>query len=248
MWPAWLILGFGVAVIVGALSRALLNNPRGDVEAGVAWQAMRWYARLVHHLRVEGFERIPRDRNPGPLIIVSNHTAGVDPILIQAVCPFEIRWIMAADMRAPAGEALWQWARVIFVDRDSSEVAGAREAVRHVKAGGVLGIFPEGGLERPPRTILPFMAGVGLIIKRTGAPVLPVIVDGTPIADAAWTSLVRTSRARLRIMEPIHYGQTDMSPQEIADDLRRRFAEWTGWPLGDRRPPRGKYARRHAED
>ena len=72
-------------------------------------------------------------------------------------------------------------------------VMGAREAIKHVRGGGVLGIFPEGGLERPARTILPFQAGVGLIIRRTEAPVLPVVVSGTPIADQAWTSLVRFS-------------------------------------------------------
>jgi 1-acyl-sn-glycerol-3-phosphate acyltransferase len=233
MWPAWVILGVALAVAFAAWCRLLLWNPRGDVETGLLWRFLRLYARLFHRLRVEGGEHIPRTRHPGPLIIVSNHTAGVDPLLIQAACVFEIRWIMAADMQVGWAEPFWRWAGVISVDRRRGDAGAAREAIRHVKEGGVLGIFPEGGLERPARTIIPFEPGVGLIIRRTGARVLPVIVDGTPIVDAAWTSLVRPGRARIRFMPPIDYSATKLSAQEITEDLRRRYAEWTGWAMSD---------------
>lgn len=242
MWAAWVILGFAVALGFAAWCRQLLANPRGDVEAGLLWRLVKIYARVVHHLHVEGRSNIPRSSEAGPLIVVSNHTAGVDPLLLQSACPFEIRWIMAADMQVAAARAFWEWANVISVDRERGDAVGAREAIRYVKAGGVVGIFPEGGLERPARTIIPFEPGVGLIIRRTGARVLPMIVDGTPIADAAWTSLVRRSHARVRVMPPIDYAATRMSAQEITDDLRRRYAEWTGWPLGDRQEWRERAA------
>jgi len=174
--------------------------------------------------------QVPDSPFAGPLIIVANHTAGVDPLLIQAACRFEVRWLMASDMRHPALEWLWVYAHIIFVDRAGRDSMGPREAIGHVRSGGVLGIFPEGGLERPPRTIQPFQPGVGLIIKRTGAPVIPVVIDGTPIADQAWGSLIRRSRAVVRFMDPIRYEKTWTS-EGIAIDLRRRFSQWTGWPL-----------------
>lgn len=232
MVAGWVILVLVGAVVWAFACRRLLDNPREDFSAGMVWHGMRIYTRLLHHRRVEGTEHLPQERYPGPLILVSNHTAGIDPLLIQSACRFEVRFVMAKDMRHPLLEWFWQLAGVIFVDRESRDAMGAREAIRHVKAGGVLGIFPEGGLERPARTILPFQAGVGLIIKRTEAPVLPVVVRDTPVADRAWTSLVRPSRSVVTFHAPIKFTKAD-SAEDIADSLRDRYAAWTGWPKND---------------
>jgi 1-acyl-sn-glycerol-3-phosphate acyltransferase len=72
-----------------------------------------------------------------------------------------------------------------------------------------------------------------VIIHRTGAPVLPVVIDGTPQVDPAWDSLIHPSRSRLRFMAPIDYRSSGLSPEAIALDLRRRFVDWTGWPTND---------------
>ena len=102
----------------------------------------------------------------------------------------------------------------------------------HVKAGGAIGIFPEGGIERPARTLLPFQPGVGFVVRRTGARVLPVWIDGTPMAlPTAWASLVTPSRARVRYGDLIDYSGTKLSAEEIAKDLQRRYSDWSGWPL-----------------
>ena len=188
----WIALASLAGLFAFALwARMIMANPRREFASGLIWHLLRLNARWMHRLEVRGVEHIPEGEFPGPLIVVSNHTAGVDPILIQSVLRFEIRWLMASDMRVPALEPFWKYANMIFVDRTGKDSMGPRQGIAHVKAGGVLGIFPEGGLERPARTICPFMSGVGLIIKRTGAPVLPIVVTGTPIADQAWTSLVR---------------------------------------------------------
>ena len=119
---------------------------------------------------------------------------------------------------------------VIFVDRENPSTAPVRRAMAHLRGGGVLGLFPEGHIERPPRTLLPFHAGVGAFVRPTGAPVLPVVIRGTPKGvRSAWMSLFVPSRARLRIYEPIRYERS-MSPAEIAEDLKRRYMGWTGWP------------------
>lgn len=227
--PALLV---GAALVAFAcFSRWLLRNPRGDVEGGAVWHAIRLYARIVHRLEVRGIGHLPKEREPGPLILVVNHTAGVDPVLVQAVCPFEVRWVMASDMRHPLGEPMWRWTRTIFVDRTGKDVVGTREAVRHVNDGGVLGIFPEGAIERPPRTLRPFLAGVGLIIRRTGAPVLPVVIEGTPQGPHAWSSLWQRSHSRVTFHPVINYSGSELKADDAARDLRERYAKWTGWPM-----------------
>lgn len=229
----WIAFGVVALIAIGLFARWLIDCPRETVDAGLIWRAVRIYSHFFHHLRVEGKQWLPRERYPGPLVVVMNHTAGVDPVLVQAVCPFYVRYVMAEDMRLPTFEWLWNWSQAIFVDRVKRSAHGTREALRHLKEGGVLGIFPEGGLERPACHILPFEAGVGMIVKRTGAKVLPIVIDGTPAVDPAWASLWTSSHARLRIKEPIDYRGSGLSATQITEDLRARFAEWTGWPLID---------------
>lgn len=233
MWILWVILALVGLVAVGWLARLLMENPLGDVAGGLLWPVVRSYSRRVHRLRVYGRARVPRDRRPGPLVVVANHTAGVDPVLVQAACPFHIRWMMAEDMRLPWLNWFWTWMGVIFVDREGREGAAAREAVRHLNEGGVIGIFPEGGIERPPRQVLPFNPGVGVLVRRTNATVLPIVIDGTPQADPAWSSLWRPSESTLTVLPPVRYEGKRMKPDEIAEDLRRRFMAATGWPANE---------------
>lgn len=236
MTPSAVLLILGSLVAVAAVARCsalLLDNPRRDPMVGLLVALMKLFAWLVQRARYEGSEHVPASMHPGPLIVVSNHTAGADVPLIQAVCRFEIRWMMARSMQVEFLRWFWEWANVIGVDVSGRDSAALREAIRHVESGGVLGIFPEAGLERPPRQIMPFQPGIGLLIKKTGARVLPVVVDGTPQVDPAWASLWRTGRATVRFFEPIDYSKTGMSASEIVADLQQRYLGWTGWAFNE---------------
>ena len=239
MTPLGLLVIFaavGTLLAMGFITAALSRNPRNDPMVGLLIVAMKVFAALVQRARYFGREHITRQMHPGPLIVVSNHTAGADVPLIQAVCPFEIRWMMARSMQVEFLQWFWEWARVIGVDVSGRDSAALREAIRHVEGGGVVGIFPEGGLERPARQIMAFQAGVGLLIKKSGAKVLPVVIDGTPQVDPAWASLWRFGRARVRFFEPIDYAASGMSASEIVADLQKRYMEWTGWTLNSTGP------------
>lgn len=213
------------------VSRGLLNNPRRDPIYGVLMSFIRLYARAWHKLEVQGRENVPQSY--GPLLIVANHTAGIDPILMQAVIPFEIRWMMAKDMMEPSLDPLWKWADVIPVDRTGKDTSSAKDAIAHLRAGHVIGVFPEGRLERPERHLLPFLPGLGVMIKRTRASVLPIVIEGTPQTETAWASVLLRSESKLRVFPVIDYGTSDLKSNEIVEDLRRRFIEWTSWPTID---------------
>jgi len=241
--PLWIGIAIAAAAWLAliALTRWLLRARirGGEFEAVALLRIIHVYTRLVHRVRFCGVEHIPaREPDPHadqrPLIVVCNHTAGVDPLLVQAGLPFEVRWIMAKDMRARVLEPLWSYARVIFVDRERREAASLRDALRHLKDGGALGVFPEGNLERPPRQLPPFRDGVGYLVRKSGALVLPAVIDGAPQVETAWKSLFRRGRARVRFLPVVDYTGAEAS--EIAPDLRRRFAEATGWPMSERTP------------
>ncbi len=230
----WGFVALIALVGFGFLARAACDNPRNDPDTGMLSATLRLYARLVHRVRYQGLEYIPHADQP--TLFVCNHTAGIDPILVHLVTGHDIRWMMADDMRSPSLEAFWKWMRIIDVDRVSGDPAAAREALRHLLSTGTVGIFPEGGLERPAGQLIPFMAGVGLIIKKSGALVVPVVIDGTPQVDPAFASLWHPSRSRVRFYEPIDYASTGLSAKEITQDLFDRFRAWTGWPVNENPP------------
>lgn len=238
LW-ALLLIPIAVLTLAFAVSWVLAASTRDDILTGVVVRVMQVYSKLVHRLRVEGRSRIPKSKTPGPLIVIANHTAGVDPVLIQSVCPFEIRWLMAQDMKVSWLNQIWDWSRIIFIDRSAKGgAAGIRQAVSHVQSGGVIGIFPEGRIERPTRTLFPFFPGVGVLIARTGARVLPIIIDDAPQVDPAWASLWTPSTANIRVMPIIDYTSDGgrQSPRVIVNDLQQRFLDWTGWPEGQTAP------------
>lgn len=223
-----------------AACRVFERNPRGagDGLAGLAWGLAQLLSRTVHAMRVEGLEHVPRRRpgepGPGPLVIIANHSAGIDPVLIQAASGFDVRWMMMRAMMTPLLAALWDWAGVIPVEQNGRDTKALREALRHLESGGVVGVFPEGEIARPARTVMPFQPGAGLLIAKSGARVLIAVVDGTPMERSAFASLLTPSRARVRFLAPVSYKGTKLTPAEIVEDLRVRIAGALGWGTSPR--------------
>lgn len=227
-------------ILIGALLLAITAVVAGSINAKRWSPALSWldgllyligfaYARGVHDLQVE-VEDGALDDLGGPMIVVCNHTAGVDPILVSLSVPTKIHWMMADDMRIRGMGWFWNWAGVIFIARNRHGRTGLRRARAHLGQGGVIGIFPEGRIERPAKKLMPFAPGVGVLVQRSKARVLPVIIEGTPThAKTAWESLWMRSSTRVRVMQPIDYSGKGMGNAEIAEDLHERYQRWTGW-------------------
>ncbi len=240
-WP--LLLAILLPLLLAGLLLAglpwLRRNPRGTLIFGVVMGLAGMYVRLCHRLRVEGREHLRGLDPKGGLIVVANHTAGLDPILIQVTLDVEIRWMMAKDMAEPSFGFFWRYLRVILVDRTKPDARSLLAAVRHVRRGGVLGLFPEGFIERPAEELRPFRPGIGLLVTRCRCPVLPIVVEGTPPVDPAWASLFRLSRSRLRILPLIPAEDLPFEePEQATAFLQDTFAAATGWRVGEERPTR----------
>ncbi|MFM9957231.1 MAG: lysophospholipid acyltransferase family protein [Phycisphaerales bacterium] len=248
MNPAWMLLIAGIggawialALLIRWLERGSIRAPHDMLTAGAVVRLMQLLARFIHNLQTEGLDvalaaAAAARHRARPVMVVANHTAWIDPLLLQSVLPFEARWVMGTDMASPGLKRFWDYARVILVDRRVNESAPLREAIKHLKTGGAIGIFPEGFIERPPRVIYPFKEGVGLVVSRSGALVLPVVIDGTPQVEPGHKALWTPSRSRLRFLPALDYTGRRWHASEIAADLRRVFIEATGWPASDLTP------------
>ena len=237
----FILSGVWVLLIVAASAARHVDTRPGWPANAPAELANRVYCRVFHGLRVLGVPNMRQAmaRAPGrALIVVCNHKAGVDGLLVSAGVPFFIRWMMAGDMKMPGLEWAYEFGQLIFVSREAEnrDLAGVREALGHLRTGGVLGIFPEGRLCRHRGEIYPFQPGVGLLVSRSGALVLPVVLRGSPICENAYASLLTPSRSVIEFMPPLDYAGKGLNAGAIAKDLQQHYERWIG-PV-NHEPPR----------
>lgn len=139
---------------------------------------VRWFTTAYHGLKVLTPCPIPADPKAGGAILVSNHISSLDPVPLQAVCPRLITWMMAKEYGNLFGLRWFLNAiEPIMVERSGRDTAATRAALRALKDGKVLGIFPEGRIA-PGRELLDFQVGVALLAMKGGVPVYPAYLDG----------------------------------------------------------------------
>jgi 1-acyl-sn-glycerol-3-phosphate acyltransferase len=137
----------------------------------------KYYVFGYHRMKVHTVCTLPA---VGPAILVSNHISGVDPALLQAVSPKRlIAWMMAKEYY-DMGSLRWFYKALecIPVERSGRDLAATRMALRTLEDGRILGIFPEGRIAKSGE-VLPFQGGVALMAIKSGAPVIPVFLEGT---------------------------------------------------------------------
>lgn len=208
---------------------------RGALRLVSALRPFLWmFARIVHRVRFQGWERVPRDIGAEGLIVVANHTAGTDPVLAQLRMGASIRWMMDRTQMKWIAGWFWRRVRVIPVDFTPGDSSAFRQALAHLGSGGVVGVFPEGGIERPSGQIRPFLAGAGALVARSRAPVLLLWIHGGSAQSGVFRSLVRPSRSVVTVIGVYRFeGPAARDLRGITATLRHELARVSGWPLND---------------
>lgn len=172
-----------------------------------------FFGRVYHQLGVQSRQRLPSN---GPAILVSNHVSGLDPLLIQSVCPRLITWMMASEYYdVPAVGWVFKTVGAIPVQRSGRDLAATRAAMRALEEGAVLGIFPEGRLETS-RELLPFQTGVALLAIKTGVPVYPVYLDGTQRGSGIAQAVIHPCRAAIAFGPAVDFDRSSGNREALA--------------------------------
>ena len=170
------------------------------------------FARLYHHLTVRSPCRLPRK---GAAILVCNHTSALDPALIQAPCSRLIVWMMAAEYYdLPVLRWVFRTVQAIPTLRSGRDLAAVRGALRTLKEGGILGIFPEGRIE-PSDELLPLETGAVLMALRANVPIYPAYLDGTQRNRSMIESYLKPCRATIWFGPPVEFDRTDTSKEAL---------------------------------
>ncbi len=176
---------------------------------------------LLFRPKVTGLEHVPRE---GGAIIAANHVSFLDPLLLPLVVPRRVMFLTKVKY---IDKPLLRWiltgAGVIPVATgDPSAVGGAVTAgVQAVRAGRLVGIFPEGTRSHDGR-LHRGKTGVARIAMETGAPVIPAGITGTDAAFPRGARLPRPRAVHITFGPPITLawpeGRPDPAQGRIATD------------------------------
>jgi 1-acyl-sn-glycerol-3-phosphate acyltransferase len=187
--------------------------------------------RGVFRTLIVGRERIPRK---GGLLIVCNHISFADPPLLGVVLPRPVEFMTMAEMfRKPWMATLLRTVGCFPVDRSRTDSGAAREAIRRLRAGRCVSIFPEAGIRLGEKSVLGgdpvFKEGAGSIALLGEAAILPVIVRDTrkPYAARNWLPFHQGRLRRATVGITFGYPFCLWNLPHLSGEERRRHARET---------------------
>ncbi len=179
------------------------------------------FSRAYHRTDVLIPQHLPRH---GPAILVCNHTSGLDPALIQSVCPRIIVWMMATEYyEIKAMKWMYDMIEAIPVDRSGRDMAATRAALRALGNGRILGIFPEGKIATS-RALLPFQSGVAMLAIKTGVGVYPAFLEGTQRGQEMAQAILTPNEATLAFGPPVEFDRRGTS-REVLESATARIRD-----------------------
>ncbi|NMB62033.1 MAG: 1-acyl-sn-glycerol-3-phosphate acyltransferase [Chloroflexi bacterium] len=158
---------------------------------------MQWLSKiafgLLTELNIEGEGNFPKH---GPLLVVGNHFSFIDPAIFVRVAPWPMDFIGGAQFPHAPGivhflPKLWGY---LPVYRGTGSTYALNEAEKILNKGGIVGIFPEAGSWA--QILRPARPGAAYLSAKTGAPLLPIGIDGMP---EVFPSLRKLQKAKVRI-------------------------------------------------
>jgi 1-acyl-sn-glycerol-3-phosphate acyltransferase len=170
-------------------AHGLLSPPRAIPHSAFPIQRLTirrlWYeflrfplqilATVTCRVRYWGMKNIPRE---GGVLVVSNHQSHLDPPLVGLACPRPMNYL--------ARETLFRFApfrwlilsiNAIPIDREGLGLGGIKEALKRLKRGEMVLIFPEGTRTLDGK-IGRFRPGFTTLAVRSQATILPVAIEG----------------------------------------------------------------------
>jgi 1-acyl-sn-glycerol-3-phosphate acyltransferase len=161
---------------------------------------LRLALRAFCQARVLGEEHVPPR---GGLIVAANHTSVADPAVLQVFIPRFLTYMMTDKFYyVPVLHAFVRFWGVLVVKQQGLNKDALRAAGGVLARGGAIGIFPEGGISRDG-LIHDAQPGTALLAERSGAPILPVGLDGVAQLLPPDTRRLQRSRITICVGNPI---------------------------------------------
>jgi 1-acyl-sn-glycerol-3-phosphate acyltransferase len=175
--------------------------------------ANRVYCRLMFRV---GSSAVPPLPPFGPALLVSDHTSLTDPLVLFATAGRPIRFLMAREFYdVPVLNRVFRLYGCIPISRGRFEVRPVRAMLRALSQGDVVGVFPEGGIDRHRKE--EGYEGIGFVALKSGASVVPVsIAWDRPRPSHLLRAMLTPARATVRYGSPLRLDRAKGDSREQA--------------------------------
>jgi 1-acyl-sn-glycerol-3-phosphate acyltransferase len=180
----------------------------------------RIFSRHYH----EGMENVPRT---GAALLLSNHISHFDPPYMGIHFPRYIHFMADKPLlEIPIFGKMLEWGYVFPIDRTKNDVHAIKTALKRLRDGEVVAIFPEEGIRQGVRSVLggaEMPAGTASLWKKTGVPVIPMVIIGSD-QMYGWRDWIRRPRVFVRVGKLIPCDK-DATREELRDRVAAAWRE-----------------------
>lgn len=135
-----------------------------------------WYCKIVYKIKIIGKENIPKE---GALLFCGNHRTYLDPPLITVTAGRKMSFMAKEELKSsPLMRFLCFAFDGIWVKRDSKDIGSLKTAMKLLKSGGCIGIFPEGTRNGMEKNDGKLKNGAAYMALKTGAKIVPIGIQG----------------------------------------------------------------------
>jgi 1-acyl-sn-glycerol-3-phosphate acyltransferase len=170
------------------------------------YHSSRLLAQIFLRFRILHRERMIQS---GPLLLAMNHQSYLDPPLAGNACDRPIYYLTRSTLlNVPVFGRILPKLNVIPVDQEGIDRRALKKLIEVVRAGNGALVFPEGS-RTLDGNLQPGQPGIGLIIAKTRAPVVPMRIFGAFEALPRGGGRFRFSRVTVVVGHPIFFTDAD---------------------------------------
>ncbi len=192
----------------------------------ISFYIIKFFSKIFFPFTVRGRENIPVT---GGLIFASNHLSNLDPFLIGLNAGQRISYMAKASLfRNRVLGFFLKKVGTFPLRRKGPDIGALRQALKRLKEGSPVVVFPEGTRKRGATTSAPtestdvYLAGVGFLAAKSRVPVIPVCITGSDKVLAPGTRWFKRHPITLAFGPPVVFSKGDPYAH-IAGQIMKRI-------------------------
>jgi len=136
---------------------------------------VKFLVKFLFRVEVVGLDNIP---NSGGVVLAGNHTRWLDPIMLVGVCNRQVHFLAKDSLFKGLVGVVVKGMGAIPVNRRIHDKNALKEAEKRLNNNIVVGVFPEGTINRTSEIIMPFKIGAVKMSYDTSSYLVPFVITG----------------------------------------------------------------------
>lgn len=168
--------------------------------------------------KIEGIENIPTN---GPVVLAGNHTNIFDCILLISCTKRVIHFLAKDSLVKGFKKYIFKGMGIIPVNRSIHDKNALKTAIGYLKDGKLIGIFPEGTINKTNDIIMPFKIGAVKMSYETNATIVPFTITGN--------YHIFNNRLTIKFLKPYKIKTKDLTKENnnLMNIIRKELSKWT---------------------